>query len=410
MPTPYSGSCGAKMRSMPAPTACWSVDRPGASSAITGSARTTTSNAAGTSTTSTQVSSADAVAPTAARSSRSRSPASSGTTSAASAPPATISKMMLGMLFAVWYMSARCVYPTVLPRTSVRANPATRLRSVSTAMSAAARAMRVVVRVLTVPSGSLREPPWCVAFPRRRAPRSRRRRGPLRSWRAAAQRVQFAQAGRALDDLGEADLLAGRGEAGEPGEQQRPPDRPGTGGERHAEERAERVRARVAEHDLLAEVGREQGGGGTDRTGGDPTERRADQHARLQRPTRAQVEQVDQIRCPGDDARAEQRADGAAPAEGVSGSGAQAGDQRGTGQRAAAGAEGGGCRGGDGERRSTREAHGAPPEVGAVQRRDRGCPYPRQGGAGEKCAEGDRPHGVVFGGFGSMPELPPATP
>src|SRR5436305_1599755 len=118
MPTPYSGSCGAKMRSMPAPTACWSADRPGASSAITG---------------------------------------------------------------------------------------------------------------------------------------------------APAESVGFAQARRALDDPGEADPLAGRGEPGKAGEQDGPPGGTGACGESHAEQRAERVGTRVAEHDLLAQVGGQQRGGRPDR-------------------------------------------------------------------------------------------------------------------------------------------------
>ena len=65
--------------------------------------------------------------------------------------------------------------------------------------------------------------------------------------------------------------------AGEHGEQPGPAERAGTGGERDAEQRPERVRAAVAEHHVLAQVVAEQAGGGAGRTRGDPAVRAAGQ-------------------------------------------------------------------------------------------------------------------------------------
>ena len=78
----------------------------------------------------------------------------------------------------------------------------------------------------------------------------------------------------------------------------------------------ERVRARVAEHDLLAEVGRQQRRAGTERAGGDAAaaaerQRRADHQPGLDRPAGPQVEQVDQVGRAGDDPGAEQHVGGA---------------------------------------------------------------------------------------------------
>ncbi|BCB89175.1 hypothetical protein Psuf_064880 [Phytohabitans suffuscus] len=95
IPIPYSGSWGAKTRSMS--VAASSVVP---SAAMIGPAATATSAASGSSRVRVQVSSADVVAETAARSPAATLPASRGTTRLASAPPATISKMMLGTVFA----------------------------------------------------------------------------------------------------------------------------------------------------------------------------------------------------------------------------------------------------------------------------------------------------------------------
>src|SRR5487761_790545 len=74
---------------------------------------------------------------------------------------------------------------------------------------------------------------------------------------AAAEHVEPAQRGRGLDDLGEADLLAGHGQRDDPGEQAEPCALGQRLRRRRAEHRAERVGARVAEHGPLAEVGRQ---------------------------------------------------------------------------------------------------------------------------------------------------------
>ena len=99
MPRPYSGSCGANTRSMLAATARCSSGTPGSNPAI-GPAASATTTASGISSASTQVSSADVVAFTRCRSPAATGPASSGTTRLASAPPATSSKMMFGMVLA----------------------------------------------------------------------------------------------------------------------------------------------------------------------------------------------------------------------------------------------------------------------------------------------------------------------
>ena len=94
--------------------------------------------------------------------------------------------------------------------------------------------------------------------PRRPArARRRRRRGSLTGLRRgpAAQRVELAQAGRALDHRGEADPLAGQGQR-RPRRPARPAGRPAAAGPPapYAEQRAGRVRAGVAEHRPLAQV------------------------------------------------------------------------------------------------------------------------------------------------------------
>ena len=73
-----------------------------------------------------------------------------------------------------------------------------------------------------------------------------------------AEHVQPAQRRGALDHLGEADLLARRGQSGDPGEQH-DPGWPGQACRRGAEHRAERVGAGVAEHGPLAQVLGQQG-------------------------------------------------------------------------------------------------------------------------------------------------------
>ena len=102
IPIPYSGSCGANTRSMSAPTSSVAGAASRSRSATIGPASSATASATGASTVSTHVSNAEVVAPTAARSPRATASASSGTTRLASAPPATISKMMLGTVLALW--------------------------------------------------------------------------------------------------------------------------------------------------------------------------------------------------------------------------------------------------------------------------------------------------------------------
>src|SRR6266545_1176953 len=125
---------------MSAPTATAACGVPGASSRTIGSAATATTSATGTSSVSTQVSSADAVAPAEPRSPRPTAPASSGTTRLASAPPATISKMMFGTVLAVWYMSPRSVAPTAVPNTAPRALAPASPSMISSPRSAGRRA------------------------------------------------------------------------------------------------------------------------------------------------------------------------------------------------------------------------------------------------------------------------------
>src|SRR5438094_605800 len=78
-------------------------------------------------------------------------------------------------------MSPRSLAPTAQANTRIRPKPASRLATVKTAISAAAPAMRAAA---------------------------------MRSAGAPTQRVEFAQAWRALDDPGEADLLTRGGQAG----------------------------------------------------------------------------------------------------------------------------------------------------------------------------------------------------
>ena len=70
--------------------------------AIIGSAASTNPSASGASSVSTQHSNAEVIRPTSARSPAAIAPASMGTTRLASAPPATISNTMLGMMLAAW--------------------------------------------------------------------------------------------------------------------------------------------------------------------------------------------------------------------------------------------------------------------------------------------------------------------
>ncbi len=103
MPTPYRRTCGAKTRSIEAPTST----APGqlldpSSSAEIGSASTATATAIGVSSRTVQVSSAELIRPARSRSPAATARASSGTTRLARAPPATISKTMFGTVFTVW--------------------------------------------------------------------------------------------------------------------------------------------------------------------------------------------------------------------------------------------------------------------------------------------------------------------
>jgi hypothetical protein len=84
---------------MLAATSRCSSDTSGSNPAI-GPAANTTMTASGISRLSTQVSSADAIAATRCRSPAATAPASNGTTRLASAPPATSSKTMFGMVLA----------------------------------------------------------------------------------------------------------------------------------------------------------------------------------------------------------------------------------------------------------------------------------------------------------------------
>ena len=79
----------------------------------------------------------------------------------------------------------------------------------------------------------------------------RRLTGASRSPGAAAERVQVAQPGGGLDDLGEADLLAGQGQRGDrhQGTEATAPSPPCHGG--RAEDGAERVGSTVTEHRAL---------------------------------------------------------------------------------------------------------------------------------------------------------------
>ena len=140
------------------------------------------------------------------------------------------------------------------------------------------------------------------------APRDRGgRNGP------AAEHVEPPQGGGALNDGGEADCFAGRGQAGDRG-QQGEPRRAGQAGRRgHPEQCPECVGARVTEHRPFTEVLGEQGGGGAERRGhrregprAGRTAARAHGQQRsagqgdLEGAPGAQVEQVQQVRAPGD--------------------------------------------------------------------------------------------------------------
>src|SRR3712207_6568384 len=85
-----------------------------------------------------------------------------------------------------------------------------------------------------------------------------------RSRGQAAEPVQFAQSERRLDDPREADLLAGERERHDGSEHARP--RTPSRDERQAEpeQRADGVRAGVAEHDPLPQVLRQHGEGGAE--------------------------------------------------------------------------------------------------------------------------------------------------
>ena len=91
--------------------------------------------------------------------------------------------------------------------------------------------------------------------------------------------------------------------------------------------------------------------------------------------------------------------------------GAQAGHQGRAGQRRATGTESGGGRGGDSQGRAAGEAHRAAAEVGAAEGTRGGRrPDARQGEPREERADRTSHDGVVFGCFGSIAVLPPATP
>ncbi len=275
---PIERQLRANTRSIRARAARPAVERPSEITATIGSARTATSTASGTSRVTVQVSSAPVVAATARRSPAATGPASSGTTRLASAPPATISKMMLGTVLAMTYMPPRSLPSTTQVNTAVRPNPASRARTVSTAMRAAAPATR---------------------------PAAARGAGLVTSVGSPAQRVEVPQHRGALDDRREADLLAGRGEAGEDARADRPGRAARYGRRGHPEQRAERVGPPVADHHPLAEILVEQPGrrhrpprrrhAGVRAAG----QRHAEQHRRLQRPAGAQVEPKWRRRRPG---------------------------------------------------------------------------------------------------------------
>ena len=117
----------------------------------------------------------------------------------------------------------------------------------------------------------------------------------------AAKHVEPPQGRGALDDGGEADHLAGRGEAGDHGQQRDPGRTRQAGSGRHPEQGAERVGARVAEHRPFAKVFGKQGGRGAERGGhresraGPRGQQRSAGQRDLERAAGAQVEQVQQV-------------------------------------------------------------------------------------------------------------------
>ena len=241
---------------------------------------------------------------------------------------------------------------TVCANTTCRPNPITRASMVIAPISTAARPIpptrcralpRSATGAVTLPAGLGRylQPNGARCHSRRglaRRPRRCRARDQHRPApdprAAAAQHVQPAQGRRALDDLGEADLLAGGGQPDDPGQQRDPgrPRQPGRGGAEHG---AQRVRPAVAEHGPLAQVLGQQRQGRRQRRQGQaaaaaarrlrpadgcrraPRPRRSARRRRgdLDRPARAQVEQVEQVGAAGDQPGVDHHVGGRAPGQ-----------------------------------------------------------------------------------------------
>src|SRR5690606_24037977 len=242
---PYSGICGRNSSSIDRPAcAPASPPCPRSISSMTGPASTTPINATGTSSSRVQPSSADTGARTCSGSPRCAAAAKSGTTTLASAPPATISNTTFGMAFAVAYTLPSTVAPTWDWNTSCRPKPATRAATLITAISAAPPAMPAVAPVAT-----------------------RRAFTTSPDLRPAAEAVHLAQDRRALDDLGEADLLTDQGQRCHDRQMNQPGPAAFTRHQRQAEQRTERVRAAVTQHRAFAEVVREARRGSAQRGG-----------------------------------------------------------------------------------------------------------------------------------------------
>src|SRR5690606_2722870 len=152
--------------------------------------------------------------------------------------------------------------------------------------------------------------PAAPATPDRTRPRRPGRRSvtgrPPRS--PPAPLVDGAQRRRAVDDLGEAHLLAEEREPDDGGERTAAQEPGGVRGEGGAERRTERVGAGVPEHGPLGEVVGQAGGRGPEHGGGDRCARSAGEReppggeARgLERAAGPQVEEVEEVRGGGDE-------------------------------------------------------------------------------------------------------------